>query len=282
MSHLDLTPDPMRPSTSLTRGIYLLMLLLLLLAYAARAAPRRREIDLKQLEADLLEPGEEDEEWHEDGLDYDTRLEEQALAGKTMAERMSYHQRPQDPGEVGRVQGTFVFLKSGTCAVGNTACAIQVAQKYASLLQTGGVTVSAYPIKADQLLMTNTDGKWVQMKSFLLNQPEVRRLHWDGQDFWAPGVVPGPAEEAGDAQIPEHLRLQDRDEHMADRMRKMGMEKDASGAWVKVSPKKRKNRKKAKKSKKKSGLKKKKRKRKKNSHNKNANKKETLNEKVGL
>lgn len=250
-------------------------MLLLILAHAAHAAPRRREIDLERLEADFLEPGEEDEEWHEDGLDYDERQEKRALADKTMAEKLVYHQRPQDPGEVGRVQGTFVFLKGGTCAEGNMACAIKVAQKYASLLQTGGVTVSAYPIMADQLLMTNTDGKWAQMKAFLMDQPEVRRLHWDGQDFWAPGEVPGPVEEAGDALIPEHLRLQDRDENLADQMRSMGMEKDTSGAWVKAAPTKKRKRKRKKK-------RKTKRKKKRKTKTKKRKTKKKKNEKVGL
>ena len=123
---------------------------------------------MEKLEADLLEAGEEDDEWHEDGLNYNARREEEMLKGKTMEEKLSYYNRPQDPGEIGRVQGTFVFLKRGTCADGHMVCTIQVAQKYASLLQTGGVTVSAYPVKSDQLLLTNLDGKWSQMKEFLL------------------------------------------------------------------------------------------------------------------
>lgn len=210
------------------------IMLISVLVISSVAAPRRKEINIEKLEEDFFDESEEDYDWHEDGIEYEDRKQAKMLKTKSMTERLAFRSRPGDASEKGRIQGTFVYLKDGSCK--NEMCAIDVAQKFVSLLQTGGVTTSAYPVDNNQLLFTNMDGKWNQMREFLLQQSEVKRLHWDGKDFWAPGVEPDPAN-AGDSLIPDHLKVQDRKEAMRNQMKAMGMEQDENGAWVKaISP----------------------------------------------
>ena len=209
---------------------FLRIILLSVLVMSCAAAPRRKEIDLEKLEKDFFEESEETDDWHEDGIAYEDRREEKLLQSKSIFERINHRNGRGDATKKGQIQGTFVYSKDKTCT--HEMCAIDIAQKFVSLLQTGGVTVSAYPVDNDQLLFTNADGKWHQMKEFLLEQSEVKRIHWAGKDFWAHGVKPDPTN-AGDSLIPAHLKVQDREEVTQSQMKALGMEQDETGAWVK-------------------------------------------------
>lgn len=61
------------------------------------------------------------------------------------------------------------------------------------LLFTGGVEVTAYDIEWDTVLMTLQRG-WnaMQLKNFLLKQPEVWQVTWNQQKFTPDGIEPPP------------------------------------------------------------------------------------------
>ena len=55
----------------------------------------------------------------------------------------------------------------------------------AGKLKTGGVHISVYPMGANQLLFSQEDGRTLEVKDFLLSQPEVEKVRWKDTD-WKP------------------------------------------------------------------------------------------------
>ncbi|CAE7741442.1 unnamed protein product [Symbiodinium sp. KB8] len=56
---------------------------------------------------------------------------------------------------------------------------------WASMLKTGGIHLSVYPMNANQLLLSQEDGRTLEVKEFLLSQPEVEKVRWKDKD-WTP------------------------------------------------------------------------------------------------
>jgi hypothetical protein len=68
----------------------------------------------------------------------------------------------------------------------------KIGQRWQGLLATAGVHTSLYPIGGQDLLMTEDNTRILQVRDFLLTQPELEKFRWKDTDFF-PTPTPAPA-----------------------------------------------------------------------------------------
>ena len=78
----------------------------------------------------------------------------------------------------------FATLRAGAAERSGGAPAL--ADAWSELLHSGGIGVSVYDVAPDRLLVALQRGwRGDEAKQFLLAQPEVERVEWDGHDYEA-------------------------------------------------------------------------------------------------
>lgn len=59
----------------------------------------------------------------------------------------------------------------------------EIGKRWQALLATNGVQVSLYPIGGQDILFTEDAGRILEVRDFVLNQPELEKFRWKDTDF---------------------------------------------------------------------------------------------------
>lgn len=69
-------------------------------------------------------------------------------------------------------------------------------RRRAALMKTAGVVTTVYATDVGQLLLSDADGHALQVKEFVLQQPETESFRWKEKDFYPAGAAPPKKETA--------------------------------------------------------------------------------------
>lgn len=151
-----------------------------------------RDIDEEDLEEAWAD--EESETWHEDTFEWKRRMaamrapqldiETLAKSGPRMKDLVYEHEATN-----GNIHMSFATIKS---SVTTDPAEIQaIGERWQALLQTDGSKVKLYPIGGQDLLFTEDDGRILEIRDFVLRQPELEKFRWKDTDF-TPLPSPSP------------------------------------------------------------------------------------------
>ena len=162
------------------------------LLHLPSAKCKRKKINLEKLSKEWNDE-EEDEAWHEDTHEWKRKMNEKnkkpfkiediETMGREDLVAMSQHNN-----NGGVMAMTFAQLKPGVCS--ERECTEKLAIKWTDQLVLGGVQIKPYAVEDDQILLTQEDGNMLQLKNFVLAQPEVEKWTWNSKDYFPDGRAP--------------------------------------------------------------------------------------------
>ena len=140
----------------------------------------------------------EDEEWHEDTFEWKRKiaskhqvpfdieaLQREGAAGMARIKETMLASEATS----GNTQMAFLTLKDGVAETDEERG--KLGAQWAALLGTNAVKISYHFIGGNELLITEEQSRIVEVKDFLLNQPEVAKFRWKDTDFY-PTPTPTP------------------------------------------------------------------------------------------
>ena len=162
------------------------------LSYPLHGKCKRKKINLDKLAKEWNDE-EEDEAWHEDTHEWKRKMNDKnkktlnikdiETMGREDLLAMSQHNN-----NGGVMAMTFAQLKPGVCT--KRECTEKIAIKWTDQLVLGGVQIKPYAVEDDQILLTQEDGNMLQLKDFVLAQPEVEKWTWNSKDYFPDGRKP--------------------------------------------------------------------------------------------
>lgn len=179
--------------------ISVLVFALLALTFVGAVPPSRfgKKFDDKKLDEEWAD--DEDDEWHEDTFEWKRKMAQKNAPGIDMDTIQNAGGKMQDmvlehEAKSGNMQMAFCTLKKGTAKTKFDA--EQIGARWTSLMQTAGIRATLYAISEDDLLFTDDTGVIMQVRDFLLEQPEVEKFRWKDTDFDHSWLAKKKAEEA--------------------------------------------------------------------------------------
>lgn len=135
----------------------------------------------------------EDDEWHEDTFEWKKKIKAARAGNLDVDELAATAKRGGDikdaylshAAKSGDMHMSFVTLKKGVCAA--QKCAEELGARWRDLLKTDGLAVGLYPLSETELLYTEEDGRVIEARDFLLQQPEVEKFRWKDTGAWGWG-----------------------------------------------------------------------------------------------
>ena len=178
-----------------SRSVLAAFLILAVLVLSSGVLAVRKKIDFDKLDKEWKDE-EEDEDWHEDSYEWKRKMQEKKQPAFDMSniqnmkpeELMAMQGGGEGGGGGGGMSMTFAQLKDGICT--SRKCTNELAVKWADLMGTGGIQAKPYAVEDDQILFTQEDGNTMQLKDFILEQPEVLKWTYNSRDYYPDGVTP--------------------------------------------------------------------------------------------
>ena len=139
----------------------------------------------------------EDEEWHEDTFEWKRKiaakhqvpfdldaLQREGAAGMAKIKDTMLASEATS----GNTQMAFLTLREGVAE--DDEARAKLAGRWAALLGTNAVKISYHMIGGNELLITEEQSRILEVKDFVLTQPEVAKFRWKDTDFYPPSPSP--------------------------------------------------------------------------------------------
>lgn len=145
-----------------------------------------KNIDTDAIEKKWQEGDIDDEEWHEDTFEWKRKMQEK-IPGMTIEEIVASMKNGKKDayleGEARKKDMQMAFCTLHPDATANKAESEKLGAKWQAILQTGGNRVNVYATSDHELLFTEEYGRILEVRDFLLAQPEVAKFRWKDTDF---------------------------------------------------------------------------------------------------
>ncbi len=152
----------------------------------------KKKINLEKLAKEWKDE-EEDDGWHEDTHEWKKKMHQKYTKPINVKDigKMNHEElvaMSQQGSSGGGMAMTFAQLKPDICR--SRDCTERLAIKWTDLLVLGGVQIHPYAVEDDQILITQEDNNVMQLKEFVLSQPEVEKWTWNSRDYYPDGRKP--------------------------------------------------------------------------------------------